>query len=74
MRAALTVAAAGLGLLAGAGCGERAEPVGATADLYPVTVQGVADPLTVLRAPPQRVAAVAGTPARCSRRSAPAGC
>jgi iron complex transport system substrate-binding protein len=73
VRAALTAAAAGLLLLAGAGCGERGEPVGATVDLYPVTVQGVGDPLTVLRAPPQRIAAVAGTPARMLQALAAGG-
>ena len=41
-------------LLAGAGCGERAEPVGATAPLYPLTVQE-SGATTSLQAAPRRI-------------------
>jgi iron complex transport system substrate-binding protein len=41
-------------LLAGAGCGERGEPVGASAPLYPVTVQSGGEN-TVLAAEPKRI-------------------
>jgi len=42
----------------GAGCGERAEPVGALAEPYPVTVQGAGDQPTVLSGPARRIAAL----------------
>ncbi len=62
MRAALTAAAAGLLLAAGAGCGERAEPVGASVPMPTLTVQGSGDAPTVLRSQPHRIAAVGATP------------
>lgn len=45
-------------LAAGAGCGERAEPVGATAPLYPLTVQEGGE-ATVVHAQPKRIVALA---------------
>jgi iron complex transport system substrate-binding protein len=50
-------------VLLGAGCGERAEPVGELAQPYPVRVRGAGDRATVLRDPPQRIVAVAQGPA-----------
>ncbi|MEO8289426.1 MAG: ABC transporter substrate-binding protein [Gaiellaceae bacterium] len=44
--------------LAGAGCGERSEPVGALAQTYPVSVQGAGDRPTVLKAKPVRIVAL----------------
>ena len=41
-------------LLAGAGCGERAEPIGATAPLYPVTVESGGQN-TAVSAEPKRI-------------------
>jgi len=64
MKIAPTIAAAGLLLLGGAACGERSEPVGATASVYPLTVQGVGDAATIATGQPRRIAAVAPWPAR----------
>jgi iron complex transport system substrate-binding protein len=47
-----------LAALAGAGCGERAEPLGTLAQPYPVTVQGAGDQPTVLQKPAQRIVAL----------------
>jgi iron complex transport system substrate-binding protein len=47
-----------LAALAGAGCGQRSEPVGTLAQPYPVTVQGAGDRPTVLQRPPKRIAAL----------------
>jgi iron complex transport system substrate-binding protein len=47
-----------LAVLAGAGCGERSEPVGALSQPYPVTVQGAGDRPTVLQARAERIAAL----------------
>jgi cobalamin transport system substrate-binding protein len=44
--------------LVGAGCGERAEPVGTLAQPYPVTVQGAGDQPTVLQGRAQRIVAL----------------
>jgi ABC-type Fe3+-hydroxamate transport system substrate-binding protein len=44
--------------LAGAGCGERAEPLGTLAQPYPVTVQGAGDQPTVLQGLAQRIVAL----------------
>jgi ABC-type Fe3+-hydroxamate transport system substrate-binding protein len=44
--------------LAGAGCGERAEPLGTLAQPYPVTVQGAGDQPTVLQGRAQRIVAL----------------
>lgn len=44
--------------LIGAGCGERAEPVGTLAQPYPVTVQGAGDQPTVLQGRAQRIVAL----------------
>jgi len=44
--------------LAGAGCGERAEPLGTLAQPYPVTVQGAGDQPTVLQGQAQRIVAL----------------
>jgi ABC-type Fe3+-hydroxamate transport system substrate-binding protein len=49
------VAAGGLALLA-SGCGERAEPVGAQTDLYPVTITAADDRPFTIRAPAERIA------------------
>jgi ABC-type Fe3+-hydroxamate transport system substrate-binding protein len=43
-------------LLAASGCGERSEPTGPQARVYPVTVQDAADRNLVVRAPSRRVA------------------
>lgn len=67
MRVALTAAAAALLLVAGAACGERAEPTGASVPMGTVTVRGAGDETTVLHAPPQRIAAVGDTPTRILR-------
>ena len=50
-------------LLAGTACGERVEPTGALVDVYPVTVQGVADRPAVVGAVPRRIVPL-GTGAR----------
>ncbi|HET6657644.1 MAG TPA: ABC transporter substrate-binding protein [Gaiellaceae bacterium] len=47
-----------LAALAGAGCGERAEPLGTIAQPYPVTVQGAGDQPTVLRGRAERIVAL----------------
>ena len=44
--------------LIGAGCGERAEPLGTLAQPYPVTVQGAGDQPTVLKRRAQRIVAL----------------
>jgi iron complex transport system substrate-binding protein len=44
--------------LAGAGCGERAEPVGSLPQPYPVTVHGAGDRPTVLERRPERIVAL----------------
>jgi iron complex transport system substrate-binding protein len=43
-------------LVAGAGCGERSEPTGPDARLYPVTVQTAAERSLVVAGPAQRIA------------------
>jgi iron complex transport system substrate-binding protein len=52
-----------LAALAGAGCGERSEPVGALQQPYPVTVHGTGDRPTVLQQPAQRIVALDAGPA-----------
>jgi iron complex transport system substrate-binding protein len=47
-----------LAALAGAGCGERAEPLGALEQPYPVTVQGAGDQPTVLQGRAERIVAL----------------
>ena len=47
-----------LAALAGAGCGERAEPVGTLEQPYPVTVQGAGDQPTVLQGQARRILAL----------------
>jgi iron complex transport system substrate-binding protein len=47
-----------LAALAGAGCGERSEPLGTLAQPYPVTVQGAGDQPTVLDKQAQRIVAL----------------
>ena len=47
-----------LAALVGAGCGERAEPVGTLEQPYPVTVQGAGDQPTVLRGRAKRIVAL----------------
>ena len=47
-----------LAALAGAGCGERAEPLGTLEQPYPVTVQGAGDQPTVLQGSAQRIVAL----------------
>jgi ABC-type Fe3+-hydroxamate transport system substrate-binding protein len=49
------VLATGLALLA-SGCGERGEPVGAQADLYPITVTAADDRPFTIKAPAERIA------------------
>lgn len=44
--------------LVGAGCGERAEPVGTLGQPYPVTVQGAGDQPTVLQGRARRIVAL----------------
>ena len=44
--------------LAGAGCGERAEPLGTLEQPYPVTVQGAGDQPTVVQGEAQRIVAL----------------
>ncbi len=65
-RLALAAAAAGL-LLLGMACGERSEPTGATAPLYPVTVAGAGDRALVARAPYRRLAVLAPGPEQLVR-------
>ena len=47
-----------LAALAGAGCGERGEPLGALEQPYPVTVQGAGDQPTVLQGRAERIVAL----------------
>jgi iron complex transport system substrate-binding protein len=47
-----------LAAFAGVACGERAEPVGALEEPYPVTVQGAGDQATVLKGRAQRIVAL----------------
>ena len=47
-----------LAALAGAGCGERGEPLGTLAQPYPVTVHGAGDQPTVLEQQAQRIVAL----------------
>ena len=47
-----------LAALAGAGCGERAEPLGTLEQTYPVTVQGAGDQPTVLQGRARRIVAL----------------
>jgi cobalamin transport system substrate-binding protein len=47
-----------LAALAGAGCGERAEPLGTLEQPYPVTVQGAGDQPTVLQGQARRILAL----------------
>jgi iron complex transport system substrate-binding protein len=47
-----------LAAVAGAGCGERAEPLGQLEQPYPVTVQGAGDRPTVLQGRAQRIVAL----------------
>jgi iron complex transport system substrate-binding protein len=47
-----------LAALAAAGCGQRAEPLGALPQPYPVTVQGAGAKPTVLQKPAKRIAAL----------------
>jgi iron complex transport system substrate-binding protein len=42
----------------GAGCGERAEPLGILAQTYPVSVQGAGDRPTVVKSRPERIVAL----------------
>ncbi len=49
------IAAGGLALV-GTGCGERAEPVGAQTDLYPITIAAADDRSFTIRAPARRIA------------------
>ena len=44
--------------LLGAGCGERAEPLGVLAQTYPVSVQGAGDKPTVVKSRPERIVAL----------------
>ena len=60
-RVAIAAAAAGL-LLLGTACGERSEPTGAAAPLYPVTVAGAGDRTVTASAPFRRVAVFAPGP------------
>jgi ABC-type Fe3+-hydroxamate transport system substrate-binding protein len=53
-------------LLAGAGCGERAEPTGATAPLYPVTIQSGGES-TAVTAEPKRIVVLSQPYARVLR-------
>jgi ABC-type Fe3+-hydroxamate transport system substrate-binding protein len=49
-------------LLAGTGCGERAEPTGSLVAVYPVTVQGAADQPAVVSAVPRRIVPLGAGP------------
>jgi ABC-type Fe3+-hydroxamate transport system substrate-binding protein len=62
VRLALAAAAAVLLLVAGTACGERAEPTGALAESYPVTVQGSGDRPTVVQSAPHRIVPVGAGP------------
>jgi ABC-type Fe3+-hydroxamate transport system substrate-binding protein len=64
MRTAPAIAAAAALLVGATACGERSEPVGPSAAVYPLTVRGIGDTPTVARARPHRIAAVAPWPAR----------
>jgi iron complex transport system substrate-binding protein len=44
--------------LLGAGCGERAEPIGTLPQTYPVSVHGAGDRSTILEARPERIVAL----------------
>jgi iron complex transport system substrate-binding protein len=58
-------AAVAAALLVGAtACGERSEPVGPSAAVYPLTVQGIGDAPTITRVQPKRIAVVAPWPAQ----------
>ena len=59
-RVALLAAAAALLVLVGAACGERSEPTGAQAELYPVTVASAAGGKSlVFKSPAKRIAVIA---------------
>ena len=49
-------------LLVASGCGERSEPTGAVAPLYPVTVQGAGERPAIAQSTPRRIAALGRAP------------
>ena len=61
VRTAATIAAFAL-LLAGTACGERSEPTGPLAEVYPVTVQGAGDRATVIASVPRRIVPLGAGP------------
>jgi ABC-type Fe3+-hydroxamate transport system substrate-binding protein len=61
MRVSL-VLGAGVLLLAGTACGERAEPTGSLMQVYPVTVQGAGDRPAVVSAVPRRIVPLGAGP------------
>jgi cobalamin transport system substrate-binding protein len=57
-RASLLALALALTALPSASCGERAEPLGALEQTYPVSVEGAGDRPTVVKAKPERIVAL----------------
>ena len=58
LRISAPILALAAAALLGAGCGERAEPLGVLAQTYPVSVQGAGDRPTVVKSRPERIVAL----------------
>jgi cobalamin transport system substrate-binding protein len=58
LRMSAPILALAASALLGAGCGERAEPLGILSQTYPVSVQGAGDRPTVVKTRPERIVAL----------------